>query len=175
MNRRALMTILGGAAVMTAVPALGHTQTADVDRAAVRAWLDECAAAWAASDAERMFRMAADDVEWVNIVGMHWRGKAQVVSVHDLYLNTMFKGVPLSLKSIKSVRAVGPDVVIAVVRWSIGQFSPPDGSIVPASDDRMTLVFHRASSGLRLIHGANVQIDAVAERFDPSKGPPPSS
>lgn len=26
----------------------------------------------------------------------------------------------------------GPGVVIAVVRWSIGQFSPPDGSIAPA-------------------------------------------
>lgn len=175
MNRRSLMTLLAGASLMTAVPALGHTQVADADRAAVQAWLDECAAAWATSDAERMFRTASDDVEWVNIVGMHWRGKAQVVGVHDLYLTTMFKGVPMALKSIESIRAVGPDVVIAVVRWSVGQFSPPDGSIVPAADDRMSLVFHRAPSGLRLVHGANVQIDPVAEQFDPSKGPPSSS
>ncbi|MFN4040180.1 MAG: SgcJ/EcaC family oxidoreductase [Brevundimonas sp.] len=175
MNRRTLMTILAGASLMTAVPAQGHTQVADADRAAVQAWLEECTAAWATSDAERMFRMASDDVEWVNIVGMHWRGKAQVVSVHHLYLTTMFKGVPMSLKSIESIRAVSSDVVIAVVRWSVGQFSPPDGSIVPASDDRMTLVFRRTSAGLQLVHGANVQINAVAEQFDPSRGPPPSN
>ncbi|MFA4937713.1 SgcJ/EcaC family oxidoreductase [Brevundimonas sp.] len=175
MNRRTLMTVLGGASLMTAIPALGQTQVADADRTAVQAWLDECAAAWATSDAERMFRSSADDVEWVNIVGMHWRGKAQVVGVHALYLNTMFKGVPMSLKSIESVRSAGPDVVIAVVRWSVGQFSPPDGSIVPASDDRMTLVFRRSPEGLQLVHGANVQINAIAEQFDPSKGPPPTS
>ncbi|MGV9010521.1 SgcJ/EcaC family oxidoreductase [Brevundimonas sp.] len=157
---------------MTAVPALSHTQVAESDRAAVQVWLDECAAAWVTQDAERMFRMATDDVEWVNIVGMHWRGQAQVVAVHDLYLNTMFKGVPMSLKSIESIRSVGSDVVIAVVRWSIGQFSPPDGSTVPAADDRMTLVFRRTPAGLQLVHGANVQINAVAEQFDPSNGPP---
>jgi uncharacterized protein (TIGR02246 family) len=175
MNRRAIMTLFGGASLMTAVPALSQTQVADADRTAVQTWLDECAAAWATGDAERMFRTAADDVEWVNIVGMHWRGKAQVVGVHALYLNTMFKGVPMSLKSIESVRSFGRDGVIAVVRWSVGQFSPPDGSIVPASDDRMTLVFQRSTTGLQLVHGANVQIDAIAERFDPSKGPPPAN
>lgn len=105
---------------MTAIPALGQTQVADADRTRVQSWLDECPAAWATGDAERMFRTAADDVEWVNIVGMHWRGKAQVVSVHVLYLNTMFKGVPMSLKSIESVRSVGPEAVIGVVRRSAG-------------------------------------------------------
>jgi len=175
MNRRTLMTLLGGVSLMTTTPALSQAQVTDADRAAVRIWLDECAAAWATGDAERMFRTAADDVEWVNIVGMHWRGKTEVVGVHAAYLNTMFKDVPMSLKSIESVRSVGSDVVIAVVRWSVGQFSPPDGSIVPASDDRMTLMFHRTPGGLQLVHGANVQIDAIAEQFDPSKGPPPSN
>lgn len=179
MNRRTAMTILAGATLMTAAPALGQPQSAAPvsaeDQAAVRAWLDNCAEAWAAGDAVRMFDSASDDVEWVNIVGMHWRGKTQVLAVHDLYLTTMFRGVPLTLRRIESLRPAGPDVVIAVVRWSVGQFSPPDGSVVPASDDRMTLVFHRTASGLQLIHGANVQINAIAERFDPTKGPPPSA
>lgn len=175
MNRRAMMTSLAGASLMTAAPAFGQTGPTADDRAAVQHWLDECAAAWATSDAERMYRTALDDLEWVNIVGMHWRGKSEVVAVHHLYLTTMFRGVPMSLKSIESLRTVGPDVVLAVVRWSVGQFSPPDGSIVPAADDRMTLVFRRTPEGLRLAHGANVQIDAVAAQFDPSKGPPPGA
>ena len=175
MNRRTILAFVGAASSMTTLPAASQSQTASAatDQNAVQAWLENCAASWATGDAERMFRMATDDVEWVNIVGMHWRSKQQVVAVHDLYLNTMFKGVPMALKSIESVRSVGPDVVIAVVRWSIGSFSPPDGSVVPAADDRMTLVFRRTGDGLQLVHGANVQIDAVAENFDPSRMPPP--
>lgn len=172
MNRRTVMTILAGVPAMTALPTLAQTSPGGGDLAAVQAWLDNCTAAWATADAQRMFDTATDDVEWVNIVGMHWRGKAQVVAVHDLYLTTMFRGVPLTLKSIETLRTVGSEVVVAVVRWSVGQFSPPDGSVVPAADDRMTLVFKRAPEGLKLVHGANVQINAVAEAFDPSKGPP---
>lgn len=175
MNRRILIASLAGASLMTAVPAFAQTAPTADDRAAVQHWLDECAAAWATSDAERMYATATDDLEWINIVGMHWRGKAQVIAVHHVYLTTMFRGVPMSLKSIESLRTVGPDVVVAVVRWSVGQFNPPDGSTIPAADDRMTLVFRRTPEGLRLAHGANVQINPVAEQFDPSRGPPPGA
>lgn len=43
MNRRTLMTVLGGASLMTAIPAPGQTQIADADRTGVQGWLDECA------------------------------------------------------------------------------------------------------------------------------------
>lgn len=173
MNRRTLMTILAGAPVMTAVPAFSQTPPTTNDRAAVQAWLDECAAAWADSDAERMYRTATDDLEWINIVGMHWRGKAEVVRAHEVYLTTMFRGVPLTLREIESLRSVGSDAVLAVVRWSVGQFTTPTGHIVPAADDRMTLVFQRTADGLRLAHGANIQIDPVAAASDPIRGRPP--
>lgn len=173
MNRRSLMTILAGAPLMTAVPVLGQTPPTADDRAAVQAWLDNCVASWAAGDGARMYRAATDDVEWINIVGMHWRGKPAVVAAHEVYLNTMFRGVPLTLREIESVRPVGPDVILAVVRWSVGQFSAPDGSVVPAAEDRMSLVFRRTADGLMLAHGANVQIDPVAASFDPMKGPTP--
>ena len=171
MNRRTLMTFVAGASLMNAAPTLGQTPSID-DRAQVQAWLENCEASWATGDAERMFRMATEDVEWVNIVGMHWQGRAEVIATHAGYFATMFKGVPLTLRGIESLRRVGSDAVVAVVRWSIGQFSPPDGSIVPAADDRMTLVFQRMPEGLMLAHGANIQIDPVAAAFDPGKGPP---
>lgn len=173
MHRRTLMTILAGTPLMTAIPAMAQTTLTDGDRAAVQAWLDECTAAWAASDAERMYQAATDDVEWINIVGMHWRGKAEVVAAHEVYLTTMFRGVPLTLRAIESLRPVGADAVLAVVRWSVGQFTTPMGQIVPAADDRMTLVFQRTSDGLRLAHGANIQIDPLAAASDPIRGRPP--
>jgi len=157
---------------MTTSPALSLTRASGDDRAAVQACLNEYAAAWAAGDAERMYRTATDDVEWINIVGMHWRGKAAVVAAHEAYLTTIFRGVPLTLREIESLRSVGPDVVLAVVRWSVGQFTTPTGHIVPDSEDRMTLVFQRSPDGLRLSHGANIQIDQAAAASDPIQRQP---
>jgi len=171
MNRRAMMTSLAGASLMTTAPAFGQTTPTADDRAAVQHWLDECVAAWAASDAERMYRTAADDLEWINIVGMHWRGKADVVAAHVAYLTTMFRDVSLTLEAIESLKAVGPDVVLAVVRWSVGPFTTPAGHVMPASIDRMTLVFRRTPNGLSLSHGANIQVDAGAAAFDPVRRP----
>jgi len=175
MNRRTVMTSLTAAALLASLPETAGAHQAAGDEALVSAWLENCVSSWAAGDADRMFAMATDDVEWVNIVGMHWKGKAEVLAIHRLYLNTMFKGVPLTLKSIESIRSVGPDVVIAVARWSVGQFNPPDGSTVPASDDRMTLVFRRTANGLSLAHGANVQINQAALDAQQAAGPPPSA
>lgn len=137
------------------------------DRAAVIAWAEACEAAWAASDAERMYRTAADDLEWINIVGMHWRGKPAVVEAHRIFLTTMFRGVANRFQGIETLRPLGRDAVIAVVKWSVGAFTTPTGQVIPAADDRMTLVFRRTPAGLVLVHGANIQIDAVAEASNP--------
>lgn len=165
MNRRATLGLIAGAPLMTAPPAAAHSP-AD-DRAAVQAWCERCVTAWAAGDGPAMYAGAAEDLEWINIVGMHWRGKADVVEAHERYLTTMFRGVPMNLREIETLRPIGRDGVVAVVRWAVGQFTTPTGHVIPPSEDRMTLVFVRDAGGLRLLHGANVQIDPVAAASDP--------
>ena len=34
-----------------------------------------------------MWQLATDDVHWVNVVGMHWRGKAEVQKAHQVYFD----------------------------------------------------------------------------------------
>ena len=46
--------------------------------AKVKAVLDGWEAAWNASDMNAMWQLATDDIHWINVVGMHWRGKAEV-------------------------------------------------------------------------------------------------
>lgn len=142
------------------------------DAAAVSALLAEYQAAWNAGDAARMFRLATDDIHWVNIVGMHWQGKAQAELAHRIYLEIMFKGVPLTLEEVESIVPVGSEALAVVARWDMGAFTTPDGHTVPPSKDRMSLVLQRTANGLRIAHGANVQIDPVAQQFDFVKGPP---
>jgi ketosteroid isomerase-like protein len=31
-----------------------------------------------------MWQLATDDIHWVNVVGMHWHGKAEVQKAHQV-------------------------------------------------------------------------------------------
>ena len=166
MARHFLAALATGALLMISAPALAQNPD---DIAAVRAFATEYQAAWTARNGGRMYAASTDDVEWVNIVGMHWRGRAEVVAAHDAYLTTMFRDTPITLQDIESVRPVGDQGLVAVLRWSVGSFTTPVGQVVPPSLDRMTLVFERSPQGLRLVHGTNVQIDQMAAANDPIK------
>ncbi|TFW15105.1 hypothetical protein EGY25_00470 [Brevundimonas intermedia] len=86
----------------------------------------------------------------------------------------MFRGVPLTLEEVESIVPLGDDALIVAARCNMGAFTPPDEQPVPPSKDRMSLVLHRTSAGLRIAHGANVQINPAVQQFDPAKGKPPA-
>jgi hypothetical protein len=46
------------------------------DESAVRALVNEFANTWNRHDMKAMHELDTEDVEWVNVVGNHWRGKA---------------------------------------------------------------------------------------------------
>lgn len=171
MDRRSFVAIASMGALISS-SALAATSTDDAR--AVSDLLTGYQASWNAGDAARMFRLATDDIHWVNIVGMHWQGKAQAELAHRVYLETMFRGVPLTLEEIESIVPLGADALMVVARWNMGAFTPPDGQPVPPSKDRMSLVLQRTSAGLRIAHGANVQINQAVQQFDPAKGKPPA-
>src|SRR5271157_1297059 len=70
--------------------------------AAVSGW----EAAWNAADMNAMWQLATDDVHWVNVVGMHWRGKADVQKAHQVYFDMMFKDRTAKLDEIESIEAL---------------------------------------------------------------------
>ena len=164
MDRRRFVAVASAAGLIHS-PAFAATSIDDLQ--AVRELLAEYQAAWNAGDAARMFRLATDDIHWVNIVGMHWQGRAQAELAHRIYLETMFRGVALALEEVESVVPVGTGALAVVARWNMGGFTPPDGQTVPPSKDRMSLVLQRTSDGLRIAHGANVQINQAVQQFDP--------
>lgn len=142
-----------------------HDLEQDVARLA-----DSYAAAWNASDMDAMAALYADDVHWVNIVGMHWRGKAEVDKAHRAFFDIMFRGVPLQLEEIESIAEISDGSAIAVIRWAVGAFTTPAGERRPPSRDRMTLVLVRKGETLLIKHGANIQIDERAQRSNPVGG-----
>jgi hypothetical protein len=103
----------------------------------------------------------------VNIVGMHWQGKAQVDQAHRVYFGIMFKGVPLMLEAVESAVALPGGAVVTVLRWTIGAFKTPFGEQMPPSRDRMSLVLIPQADELVIAHGSNVQINEQAQKSDP--------
>jgi uncharacterized protein (TIGR02246 family) len=166
MNRRqAVFCAMAGIATMGSDgKAMGSdgALAAKVERLATR-----YAVAWNASDMDAMSALYAKDVHWVNIVGMHWRGKPQVDRAHRAFFDIMFRGVPLSLEEVESIKLLPGGCVVVVIRWSVGAFKTPSGGQIPPSRDRMSLVLVPDGTDLLIAHGANIQIDEMAQRSNP--------
>ena len=125
-------------------------------------------AAWNSDNIDAMFRLFARDAHWVNIVGMHWRGREAVEHAHRVYFDLMFKGVDQRLEEIESVIALPGGVAVAVVRIHMESFRQPDGVVRPAGRDRLTLVLVPDGQSLLIAHGSNVGIVEEAQQFDPT-------
>lgn len=166
MDRRgAIFGVGGGLALMAA--GLPTQAAAGEVSSKVKDVVDRYERAWNASDMDAMSALYADDVHWVNIVGMHWQGKRDVDHAHRVYFDLMFKGVPMKLQEIESVVPLPAGGAVAVVRWSVGAFTTPVGQPVPPSRDRMSLVLIPDGDRLLIAHGANIQVDEMAQRSNP--------
>src|SRR5216684_5112954 len=135
----------------------------------VKAVLDGWEAAWNAADMTAMWQLATDDVHWVNVVGMHWRGKEEVQKAHQVYFDLLFKDRSCKLDEIESIEPLPGGAFVAVVRWSMGGYRRPTGVMRPPGKDRMSLVLVPRGEGLAIAHGANVPIDEEAEAHNPIK------
>lgn len=149
---------------------LGFSQT---DEKAIQAQVTQMVSDWNTHEFKNMDSYTTEDVEWVNIVGMWWKGRAEVKSAHQGIFDRMFKGVPFTQKSLKT-RFLTKDVAVATLISSVGEFFPPDGidhgnNKMPASDDILTLVFVKKNEKWLLASGQNTVVDAKAANDDPSK------
>lgn len=127
---------------------------------------------WNSHEFKNMDSYMTEDVEWVNIVGMHWKGRNEVKAAHQGNFSAFFKGVPFTQKDLQ-VRFLSKDVAVAVLICSVGEFFPPDGidhgnNRMPASDDILTLVFLNKNGKWLITSGQNTVVDARAAKNNPA-------
>jgi uncharacterized protein (TIGR02246 family) len=67
------------------------TTVPEKDAAEIRAELQGMQDAWNRHDMKAFVSCMSDDVEWVNVVGMWWKGKDQVYRAHEAFHQTIFK------------------------------------------------------------------------------------
>jgi uncharacterized protein (TIGR02246 family) len=122
--------------------------------------------AWNTHDMKAFATLFRDDAEWVNKVGMHWRGREEIMVAHAAFHETIFKNHSYRTDVVET-RAIAPGVAVAVVTETFEGFKAPDGRDWPKSRNRLSYVLVNGTDGWKIAHGQNVEIDEVAAKHDP--------
>ena len=165
MTRRSAVGALIGAGTGMAVPV-----DAKMDKGGsgedVEAVARSYVSAWNAHDMNAMRATLASDAEWVNVVGMHWRGRDQIVFAHAAMHAGMFRNNRLNLKAISS-RQLAPGVAVLLLEFVQDAYQVPSGPLQQRALDRLTLIVLRRPEGWRIVHGHNTIVDERAAPNDP--------
>jgi uncharacterized protein (TIGR02246 family) len=153
-------------------------QLSPADEAAIRRTVQRITANYTDHHFADMAAYTTPDVSWVNIVGMWWRGRAQVQQAHQQIFDTIFKGVAFT-PGKPTVRGIAPGVALVNLYCHTGAFYPPDGidhgtNKEGEADDLLTLVLVKKQGKWLLAAGQNTVVRANAQPNNPvGKTSPP--
>lgn len=136
---------------------------------AIQKVIDGIGDAWNRNDMPAYASFLTEDCGWINIVGMHWRGKPAVMKAHEAYHATMFKGVQQHVLE-SEITEIAPGVAHVVLTIKMDDFTTPDGRLEQNMHDRMSWVLLRQPNAIWLIRAAhNTTINPLAAQHDPAK------
>jgi uncharacterized protein (TIGR02246 family) len=135
------------------------------DEAAVRALVDEFANTWNRHDMNAMHELDTEDVEWINVVGHHWRGKTTVHKGHTAIHKGMYAGTTMSVESA-TVRSIAPTVAVAVATMHFGASRDPRYEWAVATKTRGSFTMVKHDGIWKIAHFQNTVIDPKAENDD---------
>ena len=139
------------------------------DEAAIGKQVDAMIYSWNNHNYDDLKNYTTENTDWVNVVGMWWKGRKESQYAHQVYHNTIFKTCVMEKKSV-AIRFVTKDVAIAHVM--LHTFDPhpvplPDGKNPGPTDALATLVYVKQKGKWLMTAGENVVIDKGAQPFDP--------
>ena len=164
------LTLFLGAPTVSATAAA--EPLAPADAASIQAVLDRQTAAWNRHDIDAFVAETTPDVDWVNVVGMHWQGREAVRRAHVAFHKGMFAHSRLLPAETSVMRQLAPGVALVVYRGKIeGVGQTPDGRPYPTDGSVMTMVLVKTAQGWRIAHAHNTTINAMAVAHDPGRAP----
>lgn len=146
-----------------------QTKLAEADATQIRAALKGMDDAWNGHDMKAFVSYMTDDVEWVNVVGMWWKGKAQVYQAHEAFHRTIFKTRQLHEPEKVELRLVAPETVLVTIVALADGFTTPSGHTEGPSRNVLTEVFVHRDGRWLLTQGHNTTIVEEAQASNPVK------
>jgi uncharacterized protein (TIGR02246 family) len=101
--------------------------------------IDKLNAAWNRGDGNAFAARCVADVDFINLLGMHAKGRGAVAGLHEKILKGPYAGSTLTF-SIEHVRPVSPDAVLAIVP---GELQVPSGPVQGLVRTIATVLFVR--------------------------------
>jgi uncharacterized protein (TIGR02246 family) len=141
---------------------------ASIDEQRIREVVDTYEQAWNRHDVDALISLFSEDIEWVNVAGMWWRGLPEVRRGYEWIHQTMLKNVPIYIDSC-SVRLLTGEAALSIVTWKKGGFVTPDGKQMPEGKDRMSLHLLKAENRWLIKMGHNTTINIEVQHLDPNR------
>lgn len=137
------------------------------DEIAIEQQIDAFFTSWNKHDFSDMKNYVAGDCDFVNVAGMHWKGREDIQYAHTETHRQIFKDKPLR-KLSAGIRFLTGNVAIAHVLMHLeGSFTTPDGSGKTNPDALATFVFLNKNGRWLITAVENVFVDNAAKPFDP--------
>lgn len=141
------------------------------DEAAINAQIDAMIYSWNHHNYNDLKNYTTENTDWVNAVGMWWKGRKESQYAHQAYHDGMFKESVTEKKSV-SIRFITKDVALAHLIWHFSEFTDPEGKKMPASDGIATLIYVFEKGKWLMTAGENVVVVPEVQQFDPVKQMP---
>jgi uncharacterized protein (TIGR02246 family) len=141
------------------------------NKAAIEAQIDAMIQSWNNHNYDDLENYTTENTDWVNNVGMWWKGRKESQYAHQFYHNTFLKDVEMKKKST-TIRFITKDVALAHLIWHYGAYIAPDGKKYGDKDGLATLVFVKEKGNWMMTAGQNEDIVSEVQQFDPVKQMP---
>jgi len=105
---------------------------------------------WNAHDMDAMGQLLTADADFVNVIGMHMKGRAQIVARHKEIHTTQFKNSIWVTHSVEA-QLLAPGFGLVHVNWGISGDSDPDGTPRQPRDGIFSWLLVRQTDGTWLI------------------------
>lgn len=109
-------------------PTVLNIPGSDSDHAAIAGVADAFDAAWNRHDMTTFAALFASNADFVNVVGMWWKNRAEIQAAH-LHSHATFLRDSVLAGKVEKVTFLGSDVAAAHVLWELSGQVEPDGSV----------------------------------------------
>ncbi|WPC67356.1 SgcJ/EcaC family oxidoreductase [Rhodoferax ferrireducens] len=134
------------------------------DSAAVTRIVEAFAECWNRHDMNAFAELFAPDAEFVNVVGLWWKGRAEIKAAHEFTHQTLFKNSRLTLVEL-STRFPTPQIAIVRCRWRLVGHVTPQGIPLPERQGVLLNVLRQQDGKWFIIDSQNTDIiEGVASR-----------
>ena len=127
------------------------------DQEAIRDVVAAFEDSWSRHDMETFAELFTEDADFVNVVGLWWKGRPEIKQAHENSHATMFKNSNLSIPET-SIRFLRPNVAVGRSVWELVGHTSPQGETLSPQNGILTNVVTEEGGRWAIVASQNTDI-----------------